>query len=84
MSWRLGLAPNALPPGEPHRATDLESALHRRVRRSVHCLARGAVPEHLDLDLDATDDPIHGRQEERFFHGYYDNYCYLPLYVFLR
>jgi Transposase DDE domain group 1 len=39
-------------------------------------------PEHLILDFDATDDPIHGRQEGRFFHGYYDNYCYLPLYVF--
>jgi hypothetical protein len=39
-------------------------------------------PEHLTLDFDATDDPIHGRQEKRFFHGYYDNYCYLPLYVF--
>ena len=34
------------------------------------------------LDLDATDDPLHGQQEERFFHGYYDCYCYLPLYVF--
>jgi hypothetical protein len=34
------------------------------------------------LDLDATDDPLHGRQEGRFFHGYYDGYCYLPLYVF--
>ncbi len=34
------------------------------------------------LDLDATDDPIHGHQEGRFFHGYYDCYCYLPLYVF--
>jgi len=34
------------------------------------------------LDLDATDDPIHGRQEGRFFHGYYDAYCYLPLYIF--
>jgi hypothetical protein len=33
------------------------------------------------LDLDATDDPLHGHQEGRFFHGYYDNYCYLPLYV---
>jgi hypothetical protein len=33
------------------------------------------------LDLDATDDPLHGEQEGRFFHGYYDNYCYLPLYV---
>lgn len=34
----------------------------------------------LVLDLDATDDPLHGRQEGRFFHGYYD--CYLPLYIF--
>jgi hypothetical protein len=39
-------------------------------------------PEELILDFDATDDPIHGQQEGRFFHGYYDNYCYLPLYVF--
>ncbi|TBC88663.1 IS1380 family transposase [Rhizobium ruizarguesonis] len=34
------------------------------------------------LDLDATDDPLHGHQEGRFFHGYYDGYCYLPLYIF--
>jgi hypothetical protein len=39
-------------------------------------------PEALILDFDATDDPIHGHQEGRFFHGYYDQYCYLPLYVF--
>jgi hypothetical protein len=39
-------------------------------------------PARITLDLDATDDPIHGRQEGRFFHGYYDSYCYLPLYVF--
>jgi hypothetical protein len=39
-------------------------------------------PEHLTLDFDATDDPIHGDQEHRFFHGYYDGYCFLPLYVF--
>jgi hypothetical protein len=39
-------------------------------------------PESLILDFDATDDPLHGQQEGRFFHGYYDNYCYLPLYVF--
>jgi hypothetical protein len=39
-------------------------------------------PEHLILDFDATDDTVHGHQEGRFFHGYYDNYCYLPLYVF--
>ena len=39
-------------------------------------------PEELVLDLDATDDPVHGDQEGRFFHGYYDGYCFLPLYVF--
>jgi hypothetical protein len=39
-------------------------------------------PEQIILDLDATDDPLHGHQEGRFFHGYYDCYCYLPLYIF--
>ena len=39
-------------------------------------------PEHLILDFDATDDPVHGEQEGRFFHGYYDHHCFLPLYVF--
>jgi Transposase DDE domain group 1 len=39
-------------------------------------------PEEIVLDLDATDDPIHGHQQGRFFHGYYDCYCYLPLYIF--
>ena len=44
--------------------------------------AHSAAPPQITLDLDATDDPLHGHQEGRFFHGYYDNYCYLPLYVF--
>jgi hypothetical protein len=39
-------------------------------------------PAQVILDLDATDDPLHGHQEGRFFHGYYDGYCYLPLYIF--
>jgi len=39
-------------------------------------------PREIILDLDATDDPLHGEQEGRFFHGYYGGYCYLPLYVF--
>jgi hypothetical protein len=39
-------------------------------------------PKRIILDLDATDSPLHGHQEGRFFHGYYDCYCYLPLYVF--
>src|SRR5271163_3462504 len=44
--------------------------------------AHRRAPEQIILDLDATDDPLHGRQEGRFFHGYYDCYCYLPLYIF--
>jgi hypothetical protein len=39
-------------------------------------------PKKIILDLDATDDPLHGNQEGRFFHGYYGHYCYLPLYIF--
>jgi hypothetical protein len=44
--------------------------------------AHAKAPARITLDLDATDDPIHGHQEGRFFHGYYDCYCYLPLYIF--
>lgn len=41
-----------------------------------------SAPEELVLDFDATDCPLYGQQEGKFFHGYYDSYCYLPLYVF--
>lgn len=41
-----------------------------------------AAPAEIILDVDATDDPVHGHQEGRFFHGYYRSYCYLPLYIF--
>jgi len=44
--------------------------------------AHRTAPKQIILDLDATDDPVHGHQEGRFFHGYYDCYCYLPLYIF--
>ncbi|MDR5730423.1 MAG: IS1380 family transposase [Terriglobia bacterium] len=40
------------------------------------------APEEIVLDVDTTDLPLHGHQEGRFFHGYYDEYCYLPLYIF--
>ena len=43
--------------------------------------AHRSPPQQIILDLDATDDPLHGHQEGRFFHGYYDCYCYLPLYI---
>ena len=44
--------------------------------------AHKKAPRQIILDVDATDDPLHGNQEGRFFHGYYDCYCYLPLYIF--
>jgi hypothetical protein len=44
--------------------------------------AHGRPPKEIVLDFDATDDPVHGTQERRFFHGFYGNYCFLPLYVF--
>jgi hypothetical protein len=48
----------------------------------VFLQAHVEAPEQIILDVDATDDPLHGNQEGRFFHGYYKNYCYLPLYIF--
>jgi hypothetical protein len=44
--------------------------------------AYDSAPEEIILDVDATDDPLHGDQEGRFYHGYYRSYCYLPLYIF--
>ncbi len=63
----------------PSRATLFRLA---RVLVDQFIAAHVAAPTCLILDFDATDDPVHGRQEGRFFHGYYDNYCFLPLYVF--
>ena len=48
----------------------------------VFLQAHTEAPREIILDVDATDDPLHGNQEGRFFHGYYMNYCYLPLYIF--
>jgi hypothetical protein len=48
----------------------------------VFLAAHAQAPQEIILDVDATDDPLHGNQEGRFFHGYYMNYCYLPLYIF--
>lgn len=44
----------------------------------------GKAPTEIVIDVDATDDPLHGKQEGRFFHGYYNCYCYLPLYIFCQ
>jgi len=49
---------------------------------NVFLQAHREAPKEIVIDVDATDDPLHGNQEGRFFHGYYMNYCYLPLYIF--
>jgi hypothetical protein len=54
----------------------------KRLMVELFLEAHERAPSEIVLDLDATDDPVHGEQEGRFFHGYYDCYCYLPLYVF--
>jgi len=53
-----------------------------RLMVDVFLQAHAEAPAQIVLDVDATDDPLHGNQEGRFFHGYYKNYCYLPLYIF--
>jgi hypothetical protein len=70
--------------GEPSRYQRIDHDAAALERQFVECFldAHACAPEQIVLDLDATDDPLHGRQEGRFFHGYYGNYCYLPLYVF--
>ncbi len=68
-------------PTRYHRITS-DGAAVERLFVDVFLESRRSAPKQIVLDLDATDDPLHGHQEGRFFHGYYDGYCYLPLYVF--
>ena len=53
-----------------------------RLLVDLYLESQATVPSQIVLDLDATDIPLYGHQPERFFHGYYDSYCYLPLYIF--
>jgi hypothetical protein len=59
-----------------------DGAAIERLPVELFLRAHKSAPAQIILDLDATDDPLHGHQEGRFFHGYYDCYCYLPLFVF--
>jgi Transposase DDE domain group 1 len=72
------------PVGTPSRYHKIghDGAAIERLFVALFLEAHAAPPQRIVLDLDATDDPIHGHQEGRFFHGYYDGYCYLPLYIF--
>jgi Transposase DDE domain group 1 len=73
-----------VPVGEPTRYHKIghDGAAIERLFVELFVDAHRKPPAQIILDLDATDDPLHGHQEGRFFHGYYDCWCYLPLYVF--
>ena len=77
---RLEHAPSAAP-SRYHRIGHDGTAIER-LFVDIFLEAHRTAPKQIILDLDATDDPLHGHQEGRFFHGYYDGWCYLPLYVF--
>jgi hypothetical protein len=65
-----------------YRKISVDSKAVDRFLVDTFLSAHESVPSQIILDLDATDDPLHGEQEGRFFHGYYGGYCYLPLYIF--
>jgi DDE family transposase len=65
-----------------YRKIAVDSEAVDRFFVDVFLSAHLTAPAQIILDLDATDDPLHGEQEGRFFHGYYGGYCYLPLYIF--
>jgi hypothetical protein len=70
-----------LEPSRYHKISHNPVAI-KRLLVDLFLEAHQRAPSEIILDLDATDDPVHGTQEGRFFHGYYDCYCYLPLYIF--
>ncbi len=67
---------------EKYHKIDYDAASLEALFVDIFLDAHARPPKEIVLDLDPTDDPIHGEQEGRFFHGYYDCYCYLPLYIF--
>ena len=71
----------SLPQPSRYKKISYQAETIERLFVDVFLEAHPVAPEEIVLDLDATDDPLHGTQEGRFFHGYYGNYCYLPLYV---
>jgi hypothetical protein len=80
---------DGLPLASPPTLCRLENRIDRKTLADIakvfveaFVASHKEPPDVLVLDFDATDDPVHGNQEKRFFHGYYDNYCFLPLYVF--
>jgi hypothetical protein len=79
---RLELTKAEVTAQERYKKIAMQQAAVDRLLVEVFLEAQAQPPAEIVLDLDATDDPVHGDQEGRFFHGYYGHYCYLPLYIF--
>jgi len=79
---RLELAEEEVSPRERYKKITVDQQAVDQFLVDAFLQAHDRPPEEIVLDLDATDDPLHGKQEGRFFHGYYKAYCYLPLYIF--
>lgn len=79
---RLECTPEAAQSSDRYHKIVYEAEAIERLWVELFLERYAQPPERIVLDLDATDDPLHGEQEGRFFHGYYRNYCYLPLYIF--
>ena len=79
---RLELTKARVEAEERYKKIVMEQAAVDRLLVEIFLEAHARPPVEIIVDLDATDDPVHGNQEGRFFHGYYGHYCYLPLYIF--
>jgi hypothetical protein len=79
---RLELTGADAGPSERYKKIVMNPEMIDRLMVDHFLSAHRRAPKQIILDVDATDDPVHGHQEGRFFHGYYDCYCYLPLYIF--
>jgi len=79
---RLELTPARASAKARYKKIVADHAAVDRLFVEVFLAVHPQAPPQIILDLDATDDPLHGNQEGRFFHGYYGHYCYLPLYIF--
>ncbi len=79
---RLELTSENADAASRYKKTVLDFEAMRSLFVDIFLEAYETPPEQIVIDLDATDDVLHGQQEGRFFHGYYKNYCYLPLYAF--
>jgi hypothetical protein len=79
---RLELTPSGAPAAERYNKITYSPEAIDQLLVTLFLESQRKAPRSIVLDLDATDTPLHGKQEARFFHGYYNHYCYLPLYIF--